>query len=139
MVVSGMMGWMASFLSGEWLDQLAAAAHDDEDLRTATTGVALTVQQVVTGGPDGEVAWYVRLADGKVEIGPGRTPDPDVVITESHATATEVSRGDLTPAEAFASGRLKLGGQIGLLVRHHHAFDQLAAAMAAVHDTTTYP
>ena len=137
MVVSGMMGPMASFLSDEWLDQLAAAAQDDEELQTATTGVSLTVQQVVTGGAEGDVAWYVRLADGKVEIGPGRT-DADVMITESHETATAVSLGDLSPAEAFASGRLKLGGRVGLLVRHQRAFDRLAAAMATVHDTTTY-
>src|SRR6185503_4134483 len=38
MVVSGMMGPMASFLSDEWLDQLAAAAQDDEELQTATAG-----------------------------------------------------------------------------------------------------
>ena len=138
MVVSGMMGPMASFLSDEWLDQLAAAAQDDEELQTATTGVSLTVQQVVTGGTEGDVAWYVRLADGKVEIGPGRTTDADVVITESHETATAVSLGDLSPAEAFASGRLKLGGRVGLLVRHQRAFDRLAAAMATVHDATTY-
>ena len=139
MVVSGMMGRMAPFLSGEWLDQLAAAARDDEDLRMATAGVSLTVQQVVTGGVDGDVAWYVRFADGKVEIGSGRRSEADVVITETEETATDVSRGTLSPAEAFASGRLKLGGQVGLLRRHQRAFDRLAVTMAAVHDSTTYP
>jgi len=130
---------MARFLSAEWLDQVAAAAHDDEELRAATTGVSLTVQQVVTGGPDGDVAWHVRLGDGRVEIASGRAPDADVVITQSHETATAVSRGGLSPAEAFASGRLKLGGQVGLLVRHQRAFEQLGVALTAVRDGTTFP
>ena len=129
---------MARFLSAEWLEQVAAAAHDDEELRAATVGVWLTVQQVVTGGPTGEVAWHVRLSDGKVEIGAGRAPDAEVVITQSHETATAVGRGGLSPAEAFASGQLKLAGQVGLLVRHQRAFEQLGIALATVHDGTTF-
>jgi len=130
---------MARFLSAEWLEQVAAAVHDDEDLRAATAGVSLTVQQVVTGGPDGEIAWHVRLGDGKVEIGTGRAHDAEVVITQSHETATAVGRGGLSPAEAFAAGHLKMAGQVGLLVRHQHAFEQLGIALTAVRDATTFP
>jgi SCP-2 sterol transfer family protein len=130
---------MARFLSDDWLEQVAAAAADDEELQAATTGMSLTVQQVVTDTPDGEVAWHVRLADGEVEIGPGRAAEADIVITESHETAVAVSRGGLTPAEAFASGRLKLAGQVGLLVRHQHVFAQLGTALASVRDDTTFP
>jgi putative sterol carrier protein len=129
---------MAPFLSAEWLEQLAAVAHDDEELRAATVGVSLTVQQIVTMGPEGEVAWHVRLDDGGVEIGSGRAPDAGVVITQSRETATAISRGDLSPAEAFASGRLKLAGQVGLLVRHQHAFEQLGIALAGVRDATVF-
>ena len=139
MVLSGMMGRMAAFLSGAWLDEMAAAARDDEALRAATAGVSLTVQQVVTGTSGDDVAWYVRMADGDVQIVAGRAAGADVVITESADTAAAVCRGGLSPAEAFASGRLKLGGRVGLLARHQHAFDRLAAALATVHETTTYP
>jgi putative sterol carrier protein len=138
MVVSGMMGWMAAFLTDAWLEALAVAAHGDEELRAATAGVALTVQQVVTGADGDDVAWYVRMADGDVEVRAGRAADADVVIIESADTAAAISRGGLSPAEAFASGRLKLGGQVGLLVRHQQAFGRLAAAVAAVHESTTY-
>ena len=107
-------------------------------MQAAASGVSLTVQQVVTDGPDGEVAWHVRLGDGKVEVGPGRAPDAEVVITQSHQTATAVGRGGLSPAEAFATGRLKLAGQVGLLIRHQPAFEQLGVALAAVRETTTF-
>jgi hypothetical protein len=129
---------MARFLSAPWLDELAAAVRDDEELEAATVGVSLTVQQVVTGGPDGDVAWYVRLADGKAEIGTGRAADADVVITETYETATAVSRDGLSPAEAFARGRLKLAGRVGLLARHRAAFERLAGTLSTVRDLTTY-
>ena len=129
---------MARFLSAQWLEQVAVAAHDDEALQAATIGVSLTVQQIVTGGPEGEVGWHVRLDDGKVEIGVGRAPDAEVVITQSHETATAIGRGGLSPAEAFASGRLKLAGQVGLLVRHQPVLEQLGIALAGVRDATTF-
>lgn len=129
---------MAPFLSAQWLEQVAAAAHDDEELQAATVGVSLTVQQIVTTGPDGEVAWYVRLDDGELEIRPGRAPGAEVVITQSRETATAIGRGGLSPTEAFASGRLKLGGQVGLLVRHQSAFEQLGIVLAGVRDDTTF-
>ena|SRR5207253_1801174 len=129
---------MARFLSAEWLEQVAVAAHDDPEVQAAASGVSLTVQQIVTDGPDGEVVWYVRLGDGKVEIVSGRAPDPEVVITQSHETATAVGRGGLSPAEAFATGRLKLAGQVGLLIRNQPAFEQLGVALAAVRESTTF-
>jgi predicted aminopeptidase len=139
MVVSGMMGRMAAFLTDAWLDEMGAAARHDEALRAATAGISLTVQQVVTRTTGDDVAWYVRMADGDVSIVAGRTAAADVVITESADTAAALCRGGLSPAEAFASGRLKLGGRVGLLARHQHAFDRLVAALATVHEATTYP
>ena len=130
---------MAPFLSVDWLAQLTAAAKSDDGLRAAAAGVSLTVQQIVNGGPDGETAWYVRFKDSEIDVVAGRADDPDVVIHESLETATRVSRGELRPAEAFASGRLKISGQIGLLVRHNDVFARLRDALAPVHLETTYP
>jgi hypothetical protein len=134
---------MAAFLSAEWIARLAAAARDDPELKEAARDSSFAVQQVVTGTGDGTgdgtVAWYVRFANGAVEVGAGRTPEPDVIITESLEAATAISRGELTPADAFSAARLRLGGRVGLLVRHQRAFERLAAVAAAVDETTTYP
>jgi putative sterol carrier protein len=134
---------MAAFLSAEWIERLAAVARDDPGLKEAVRGASFSVQQVVTGTAngtgDGTAAWYVRFENGTVEVGAGRTPDPDVVITESLEVATALSRGQTTPAEAFSTARLRLGGRVGLLVRHQRALERLAALTAAVHETTVYP
>lgn len=128
---------MARFLSPEWLAQVQDAANRSERLRRTAAGVDLTVRQVVRGGPDGDVAYTVRLSGGSVTLEPGdETGDLDV--TQDYDTAVAISRGALSPAAAFADGRLKLGGRVGLLVRHGDAFAGLDDAFAAVRESTVY-
>ncbi|MGH2684617.1 MAG: hypothetical protein ACRDJP_04015, partial [Actinomycetota bacterium] len=73
---------MARYLSAEWLEAVDAAAAGDDDLRKATHGLHLTVQQRVTGGPDGEVAYHLVLDDGSVEVRRGEAPAPDVTFVQ---------------------------------------------------------
>jgi len=129
------------FLSPEWLDQLAAAAASSDDLRRASAGVSVAIRQVVTGGPGGDVDYLVRLDRGRVSVEPragGDTGTADVEITEDYATAAAISQGLLTPAAAFAGGRLKLGGRVGLLVEHSSVFSALGGVFAASSAATTY-
>ena len=127
---------MAQFLSPAWLEQLAAAARDTADL---PADAALTVQQVVRGGPEGEVAWYVELTGGRARLSRGWADQAQVTIIEDYPTAVALGRGAISPATAFASGRLRVGGQVGLLVRHQEALAALHAAVAHVQRATTYP
>jgi hypothetical protein len=133
-----MMGAVAVFLSDEWVEQLEGAARADGSV-AALGGVTLTLQQVVTGAPDGDVAWHVRVADGDVHVGRGHAPGADVVITESYEVARAVSRGELSAGEALAAGRLQLEGAVSLLVTHRDALAHVQDMLAAVHERTTYP
>jgi hypothetical protein len=129
---------MAPFLSADWIAQLATAARSDERLRAAAEGVTLTIQQFVDADADEAAAWYVRFSDGEVDIVPGVAHEVDVVIHENRATATRVSRGELSPAEAFSSGNMRIGGQIGLLVHHQALLAHLRDTLATVYAGTTY-
>ena len=128
---------MARFLSPDWLAEVEEAAGRDERVRTTASAVGLTVRQVVRGGPGGDVAYTVRMGDGTVRFEPGDAA-ADLELTQDYDTAVAISQGTLTPAVAFASGRLKLGGQVGLLVRHGDALAALADAFAVVRETTEY-
>lgn len=110
------------FLSPEWLQHLASAAS-----AAPVAGGPVSVHHRVTGGPDGDVEYTVRVAGGRATVDPG-PQDADVRIVQDYATAAAISRGELTPAAAFAGGRLTLGGRVGLLVDHQAAFAALAAA-----------
>lgn len=125
------------FLSPEWLARVEEAAGRDERLRRTAASVDLTVRHVVRGAPQGDVAFTVRIGDGAVRVDPDGTGG-DVVLTQDYETAVAISRGALTPAAAFAAGRLKLGGRVDVLVRQGDALAALTDAFAGVRESTEY-
>lgn len=129
---------MAAYLSPAWFDDVNATARADASLHTTTAGANVVLQQVVTGGPAGEVRYWVRVDDGVVEAGPGDATKPDAVVTQSYDTAAAVSRGELTVEDAILGGRARLRGDIGRLVHHQGALLGVAAALGPVRDRTTY-
>jgi hypothetical protein len=120
------------FLSPEWLERMASATS------TAAPGADLAVHQRVTGGPDGEVEYTLRLRGGTVTFEPGPAPDADVELVSDYHTAAAISQGRLSPAAAFAAGRLRVVGPVGRLVANQEAFAQLGKLLAGVADATTY-
>ena len=121
------------FLSSEWLEQLSAATS------TASPTATLSVRQRVTGGPDGDVEYVLRLAGGRVRFEPGPGTGPvDVELRSDYETAAAISQGRLSPASAFAAGRLRVGGAVSSLVTHHEALAELGTLLAGVAEATTY-
>lgn len=110
---------MARYLSPEWFDRIDAAsqlpAPEAVPGADAIEGT-LTLQQVVTGGPAGDVEYQVIVSGDRVRVAPGRAARADAVVTADHATATAVHAGDLTIQEAFRQGRVKLKGDMALLL-----------------------
>lgn len=129
---------MAAYLSPAWFDEVNAAAVAAAGLRAGTAGARLTIQQVVTGGPSGDVAYWVDLDDGRVEAGLGRAGHPDATVAQSYETAVALSTGRLTVEAAIMGGRIRLSGDLGALVRHHDALAAVAGAFGEVRDRTTY-
>ena len=103
---------MAEYLSDAWLAGLATAPRPDP------AAVRLTIQQRVTGGPAGDVAYVVRVTDDGVVLEAGNDPVADVTITEDWPTAIAIHEGALSAAEAMASGRIRVGGAVTRLLEH---------------------
>ena len=121
------------FLSGEWLERLAAATAP----APAPPGLEMSIHQRVTGGPDGDVEYTIRLSGGRVTVEAGPGP-ADVEIVEDYETAAAISQGRLSPAAAFAAGRLRLGGAVGALVEHQESLAAVGPLLAGLAGTTTY-
>lgn len=124
---------MAEYLTAAWFD----------DVNAATTGVAgpvpeVTVQQVVTGGPGGDVHYWVRVGPGGVRVGLGRAERPAATVAQSYATAVAVARGDTAVEAAFLAGRIDVRGDATALAPHREAVAAAVAALAAVRSGTTY-
>lgn len=125
------------FLSQEWLEHMASVTS------TASPATVISVHQRVTGGPDGDAEHTLRLADGKVTFEPGPVSvseggAADIELTSDYGTAAAISQGRLSPAAAFAAGRLHVAGSVTSLVVCQEAFADLGTLLAGVADATTY-
>jgi putative sterol carrier protein len=129
---------VARFLSPEWFDDVNAAAANDDVSAAVTPGLRLVVQQIVTDGPDGEVRYAVRIEDGKVAVVPGEAGEPDVTVTEDHATATAVAQGELAAPVAFMTGRIRVSGDTRVLLSAQPVLHRLDAVFASVRERTSY-
>ena len=104
---------MAKFLSQEWMERAKALAADLPE----TPGATVRLQQVVTGGPDGEVKYYRVIENGKtLEQTLGEDPDADVTLTNSYEDAVKVMKGELDANAAFMQGRVKVTGNMAKLM-----------------------
>ena len=119
------------FLSPEWLESMRSATAP------ASPAAALRVRQRVTGGPTGDVEYTMALAGGQVTFEAGAGP-ADVELTTDYATAAAISQGRLSPASAFAAGRLRMSGAVGDLVAPQDALADVGRLLAGVAAETTY-
>lgn len=118
---------MAEFLSEAWVDALTAAAAS----AAVDPALTLAVRQVVD-----DVSWTVRVAGGRVSV--DREVDADLTLTTDRATAAALARGELATQDAFAAGRLRLGGDLSRLLTAAAGLAGVEAAYASVRTATTY-
>ena len=128
---------MAQYLSDEWMTEANDALAKDGALATATAEMDLTIQYEVTGSPLGKRAYAVRLDHGSAGIEPGGHDAP-VSFSLDYATAAAIAQGELSAQAAFMQGKLKLGGDVGVLIRQHAAFDGMADALGDLRATTEF-
>jgi hypothetical protein len=126
------------YLSPDWIDAAGRALAADDRLGAALVGVTLTVEQVVTGGPDGPVTWHLAIADGKVALAAGPAPRADVRLSTDYPTAAGVAACDLAAQRAFVEGRLRIGGDLSLLIAHQRALAAVDDALAPLRAETVY-
>lgn len=129
---------MPRFLSSEWIAQAHIAAQASMKLRESTANVEITIQQNVTGTPEGDVHYFIRVDHGKVEILEGIDENATVSFTQDWPTGVAMSNGTLSAQDAFTEGRLRLGGDIQAMVNVQDAFSDLDDVFVELRLTTTY-
>ena len=122
---------MPSFLSREWLEQLTALAGGEHVGPDATV-----VQHLVTGGPDGDVAFVLEIEGSCVRARPGHDARALVTLTESWDTAARLHGGELTPRDAFLGGLIRVRGDVRQMVQAAAGLSALGPAMAALRERT---
>jgi putative sterol carrier protein len=120
-----------AFLSPEWSKALKEALNGSETFHAAAGTSRATIQQVITGS-EGEHRYWIKIADGAIDLGDGDVADPDATITQSYETAVALATGQLSAVTAFMTGKIKIGGNMGLLLSLQGVLTQLPAAMATI-------
>lgn len=123
---------MAKFLTQEWADEVVAALNASDDVKAATKGVQLCIQQVVTGAPDGDVSYWTKFDDGTISGAIGEASDADVTISQDYETAVALNKGELNAQAAFMQGKLKVTGNMGKLLQHQGAMQALGPVLQSV-------
>jgi putative sterol carrier protein len=118
------------FLSDEWVEELKQRLNASESFRTAAGGARATIQQIITGTPEGDRSYWLRIEDGRVDMGLGQAEHPDAVITQDYETAAQMARSEINPVSAFMTGRLKINGSMMLLMQLQGALAELPKAIA---------
>jgi hypothetical protein len=122
------------FLSAAWFDEVQAAAGQAPPCEEPVA----VLQQVVTGGPDGEVRYHVIVAGGRAVLIPGPAAMPDATFTEDYATAAAIARGELTTQAALLAGHILVAGNMATLSARQDDLSGLDPVPATVRAETTY-
>jgi hypothetical protein len=125
---------VAEFPSDAWIDALDAAARQ----ATVPEDVRLVVQQVVRGGEHPDVTYAIRLGEGTARVERGRAADAHVIFTQDRATAVAIARGELSAQVAFLAGRLRVGGDIRLVIDRGRDLALLDEVLAPARAVTTW-
>lgn len=115
------------FLSPEWAQTLTDALNADDGFTKSIANVDLTLAYKVNDGPDGETEYHLAVADGAAAVNLGPAAEPDVTITSGHDTALALQRGELNPQAAFMTGKIKVAGNLAMLMMHQAVLSAFSA------------
>jgi hypothetical protein len=95
---------------------------------------------VVHDGPEGTVRIGLESVAGVITMTrePPDDPAPQVTLSVAYADAAALSRGDLDPAGLIATGRVKVRGDLSVLVGGQALLAAVARRVAALSTVTEY-
>jgi putative sterol carrier protein len=117
----------ATFLSDDWFAAANAAISGHEAFQAAIAGKDLGAGFVVTDGDNGGPLNYgLAIVDGVATIAKGELEAADVTITSDYESAMGIAKGELNTQMAFMTGKIKVAGNLAMLMMHQNIITQWA-------------
>jgi predicted lipid carrier protein YhbT len=127
------------FLSPEWIEALDRSAGASDALGGLVTEAILIVEQVVTDVPGrGEVRYRFEVGPSGARVRSEGAAPASVTITVPYETAVGINAGKESAQAAFMAGRLRLGGDVTVLLSLRDSLAGLDDVFAAVRAETSY-
>ena len=120
------------YLSPEWIDAYNATVAEDAAVRAAMKGKNAVIQMLIAEAPDGEVHYWLRIADGSVSAGLGDADNAEVTISQSYDTAAKVDSGELDGQKAFTQGKVKIKGKMMKMMQLRGPLAELQKALDTI-------
>jgi len=119
------------YLSQDWIEAYNAAMADDA-VHAALKGKNAVLQMVISGAPQGEVRYWLRIADGGASVGLGDAADADVTISQSYETSAQVNKGELDGQKAFMQGKVKISGKMLKMMQLRGPLEKVQAVLKTI-------
>lgn len=119
------------YLSQQWADEFNTMLAEDS-IRAAFKGKNATIQNVITGTPQGEVRYWLRIVDGTPSVGLGDLENAEVTISQSYDTATQINKGETDGQRAFMQGKVKINGKMMKMMQLRGPMEHVQKAMTAI-------
>lgn len=126
------------YLSLAWIDELTRQVAASEQMHAIADRYAVGFTQVVTDGPEGEVAYHLVVGDGVARFGAGPADPEDARFEQSWQTSSDLANGDLNANTAFINGHIRMYGDQQKVLDSQPVFGALAAVFERVHEYTLY-
>ncbi len=117
---------MAKFLSQEHMQTATDALNADAGFQEAMASIDLGLQFNVTGGPDGDTDYYLKISDGSAALELGEMDDFDASVASDYESASAISQGDLNIQMAFMTGKIKVGGNMAKVMMYQSLINEFA-------------
>jgi len=89
------------------------------------------LQQVITK-PDGDAHYWTVVEGGNLSLGIGDLESADATITQSYETAVALAKREINPVTSFMMGKIKIDGNMGMLMGLTGALGKIADAMSTL-------
>ena len=118
------------FLSDDHMEAATAALNANDAFVSSIANINMGLQFHVNDGPSGDIDYNLSVGDGSATMATGELEGADVTITSDYETAADLFKGDLNTQMAFMTGKIKVAGNMAVLMMNQGVINEWGAAIA---------